>query len=186
MEQCLCKLLALHAYFCQCALPSFRQPYHNGKESRVPLQPPRTGQGWKGENTICWDTSGTSGLDLCSERASGEAGHRHEAGDGEKVCNPYCSFYLDEFSKGVSSLICGLYSMSWIVWCISQYILHFYVDSLRWKSCTKRRRRRQTNFWSNKDWWVQMSWHLIKPTLNLFSVIMLEVVDRLAITAEWV
>lgn len=89
------------------------------------------------------------------------------------------------FSICSFSYIHGLYIMLWIVWCISRYILHSHIDSLKWKSCTKRRKRKQTNFWSNKDWWVQMSWHLIQPTLWVFFIITL-VVDRLVLTAEWV
>lgn len=30
--------------------------------------------------------------------------------------------------------------------------LNLYVDLLRWKFCTKRRRKKLTSFWNNSDW----------------------------------
>lgn len=76
------------------------------------------------------------------------------------------SYILNTFLIVCSSLIgykYGLNSLSQNVWC--NYVLLIYVDSLRWKSCTKRRRKKRTSFWSSSDWWVQISWNLIQPTL---------------------
>lgn len=79
--------ILLHSYFWHfCAVSSFRQPYYHGKEPRVPVQPPRTGESRKGEDAVGRNPRGARGLDLRSARASGEAGDWHEAGDGEKVC----------------------------------------------------------------------------------------------------
>ena len=66
-------------------LSRHRKSHHNGEEPRVPLQPPGAGARGAGEDPVGRDPGGAGGLDLCPARASGEAGNRHEAGDGEKV-----------------------------------------------------------------------------------------------------
>lgn len=93
----------------------------------------------------------------------------------EKRCEIHpIGFISVHFQRCQCSSLCGskyrLYSASWFVWYISQYFLLIYVGSLRWKSCTRRRKKKPTNFWSNSDWWVQISWYLTKPTLRILWI----------------
>ena len=70
------------------SLDPCREPHHPGEEPRVPLQPPGAGPGGAGEDALRRDPRGACGLGLRPERAAGQAGHRHEAGDGPEVGGP--------------------------------------------------------------------------------------------------
>lgn len=78
----------LHPAFC--LLPSAlltRQPDRDGEEPRFPLQPPGAGPAGAGAEPEppCREPAGAGRLELCPAGAPGEAGHRHQAGDGEEV-----------------------------------------------------------------------------------------------------
>ena len=50
----------------------------------------------------------------------------------------------------------------------ASYLRSVHTGSLRWRFCTKRRRRKQTSCWNNRDWWVHQiflhfHWNWIKP-----------------------
>lgn len=41
------------------------------------------------------------------------------------------------------------------------FFVFSFVGSLRWKSCIRRKKKKQTSFWSNSDWWVQLKFYQI-------------------------
>ena len=61
-----------------------RQLHYPGEEPRVPLHPSRSGQGREGKQPGP-ELLPACGLGLRPERAAGQAGHRHETGNGTKV-----------------------------------------------------------------------------------------------------
>lgn len=62
-----------------------RKPHHHGQEPRVPVQPPGAGAAGARAHALRGDAGRARGLGLRPARAAGEAGHRHEAGDGAEV-----------------------------------------------------------------------------------------------------
>ena len=111
--------LLLLGFWAQCLFcPScHRKPYHHGKEPCVSVQPSGAGEGREGGegegDPNSRDPSRASGLDLCPERAAGEAGHWHEARDGEKVCTGPNTVMLISWtvSPGILSLV---YDFEWL------------------------------------------------------------------------
>ena len=62
-----------------------RLPHRDGEEPRVPVHPPGAGPPGAGAQRLGGAAGGARGLELRPEGAAGEAGDRHQAGDGEEV-----------------------------------------------------------------------------------------------------